>query len=163
VSVVVAHESLNGGLAGLARRLKALRGATASAGYDDQVHPETVDDPEGPRTVAEIAMRNNFGIDAPERPFMDISMREGRDILSKYARVAVKKMLDKPSVAAMAPLALAMARSIVDTIDSQVPPPNAAATVAKKGFDHPLIESGYMRANTKAWAKVRGSEKLVEG
>jgi hypothetical protein len=94
---------------------------------------------------------------------MDISMREGRDILSKYARVAVKKMLDKPSVAAMAPLALAMARSIVDTIDSQVPPPNAAATVAKKGFDHPLIESGYMRANTKAWAKVRGSEKLVEG
>jgi len=34
---------------------------------------------------------------------------------------------------------------IVEAIDDGMPPPNAPATIAKKGFDHPLIETGEMR------------------
>ncbi len=34
---------------------------------------------------------------------------------------------------------------IVEAIDEGMPPPNAPATIAKKGFDHPLIETDEMR------------------
>lgn len=163
VSITIQHQEFNGGMAGLIRRIKALSGATASAGYDSETHPETLEDEGGPKTVAEIAYRNNYGLDAPERPFMDIALREGRPLFRKYGAAAVKAMLRKPSAAAMAPLAKAMARSIVDVINSGVDPGNAWATIAKKGFDHPLVESGYMRDHTKAWVKYKQSEVEVGG
>lgn len=39
---------------------------------------------------------------------------------------------------------------IVAAIDEGVPPPNAPSTIAKKGFDHPLVETGEMRDNIEA-------------
>jgi hypothetical protein len=36
---------------------------------------------------------------------------------------------------------------IIDKIDEGMGPPNAPSTIAKKGFDHPLIQFGDMRAN----------------
>jgi hypothetical protein len=34
---------------------------------------------------------------------------------------------------------------VVEKIDSQIPPPNAPATIAKKGSSTPLIDTGQMR------------------
>lgn len=34
---------------------------------------------------------------------------------------------------------------ILKAIDEGYPPPNAPSTIARKGFDHPLIETGEMR------------------
>ena len=38
---------------------------------------------------------------------------------------------------------------IVKAIDDGIPPPNAPSTVKRKGFDHPLVETGEMRDNVE--------------
>lgn len=38
---------------------------------------------------------------------------------------------------------------IVKAIDDDIPPPNAPSTVERKGFDHPLVETGEMRDNVE--------------
>lgn len=38
---------------------------------------------------------------------------------------------------------------IVKAIDDGIPPPNAPPTVERKGFDHPLVETGEMRDNVE--------------
>jgi len=44
---------------------------------------------------------------------------------------------------------------ILDAIDSGFSPPNAPSTIAKKGFDHPLIETGDMRDSLEARVEGR--------
>lgn len=43
------------------------------------------------------------------------------------------------------PTADLVKRLIIEKIDSGMPPPNAPSTIARKGFDHPLIETGELR------------------
>lgn len=99
--------------------------------------------------VAEVAAINEFGAPEagiPSRPFFSGMIAEkSPDWGDKFAKLldlsdydtnrALKRMGDG--------IAGQLRQSIVDTKE----PPNAPSTIAKKGFDKPLIDTGHMLAS----------------
>lgn len=102
---------------------------------------------EGPETVGEVALANEFGTDTiPERSFLrsafDENLPANVALLRKQFERVVQGEIDEPY--ALALVGMKMVNDIRAKIESHVPPPNAEATVKKKGFDHPLVETRQM-------------------
>lgn len=105
---------------------------------------EGVTDPE----IVERALRNEVGDGPPARPFIAPTIdRNYRtyvnallDASSRLLRTERQTQRDLEAVGAL------IAADIQAAIDAMSTPPNAPATVAKKGFNDPLIETGAMRA-----------------
>lgn len=101
--------------------------------------------PRAPIHVAQAAFWANFGMKhAPARPFFtsmieEHSPRWGESLghLAKVYNYDGRKMMTSMGMGIQAQLV----RSIVEWAD----PPNAAATVAIKGFNKPLIDEGIMQ------------------
>lgn len=98
-----------------------------------------------PVLVAQVAFWNEFGTKrAPPRPFMRTTVAKRSTawgtILSK-ALVYYKMDGDK----ALAALGTQMQSDIRESIVNWSSPPNAARTVAIKGFNDPLIDDGTMQ------------------
>lgn len=105
--------------------------------------------------IAEVAVGNEFGYInetgavVPPRPFMQPTLEENK---SKWVRVlkqqitAQQDKIDiKKALSAVGFVAMNDIKNKIDWWAEQGEPRNAAATIAKKGFDSPLINSGMMR------------------
>jgi hypothetical protein len=123
------------GYADMMVRLAGMHSVSILVGIDDE-------DPE----LAEIALYNEFGTldgHVPERSFLRSTMDEGRPKYLRLQEVAVDRMLDglDPRLAYGA-IGLVACADVRRRIRNRVDPPNAASTIAKKGSDTPLVDTG---------------------
>ena len=95
------------------------------------------------------AVFNEMGVaskNIPARPFMRTAFDEAKPRLlrerDKQAAAVVLK--GKSQSAALKALGVILADEIKDQIEGWTTPPNAPSTVAKKGFNDPLVETGDM-------------------
>ena len=95
--------------------------------------------------VAQVAFWNEYGTDtAPPRPFF-------RDMIKSKSGtwgdgIAVQLRENNMDVGkAMEVAGMGIKGQLVESINEFSSPSNAAATVAIKGFDKPLIDTGHMR------------------
>lgn len=107
-------------------------------------------------TVAEIAAVNEFGTEdghIPERSFLRSTFDEQREQMVEDGKKLMGQVLDgkMPVARALGLLGLKLATAVKKKIAGVVPPPNAASTIAHKGSDHPLIDTGRM-LNAITWA-----------
>jgi hypothetical protein len=143
----------------IAEMKKTPGGPHVQVGFLDasKQHDEATKTAGKPVTVVEVALANEFGTDrAPERPFMRTSAKElapkmrelGAKLLAAViaGRMTVDQALDR--------LGLTAQTAIKKTIDDWEIPPNAPATIAKKGANNPLVDTGQMR-NSVQYVKIK--------
>lgn len=105
-----------------------------------------------PPDVAEVALWNEFGTStSPARAFMGPAIDENEGKINRWREEAVNNILDKGWTVqqALEMVGFRMKTLIENKIKSNVPPPNAASTVAGKQRDGLLPKS----------VKVQGIEK----
>ena len=96
--------------------------------------------------VTNVAAQNEFGDGGiPERPFLRPGSRDAMDDVKRH----IKQTVD-PKRAALTDTEAAQCGEIIkgtiqDTIRKVNAPPNAPATIARKGSSNPLIDTGFMR------------------
>lgn len=122
----------------------------------------------GTLTVAEIAVVNEFGTEdghVPARSFVRSTFDEQRDALKETAAELLVDVLfgEKTTRQALGLLGADLAAKIKNKITQGdgVPPPNAPSTVAAKGSDRPLVNTGRM-LNAITW-QVEGEEPETSG
>lgn len=139
--------------------LERAREAAKGAGVSVGVHAaEGAEAEEGGLTVLDVAIFNEFGLGVPERSFLrawiDENEAQNSELLRRAAKMALKG--DKTLHEALELLGMKFAGGIQQRIAQGISPANAPATIAKKGSDKPLIDTGQLRqAITHA---VRGKE-----
>ncbi len=127
--------------------IKAAEQAIQVGFFDGVPHPNAPG-----RTIAEIAAINEFGLPSqniPERPFMLASIRDTS--APSFIAAGFKKMINGTgSVASMrSNTAKRMRDEMKITIIEFSEPGNAPFTIAKKGFDNPLTETGTLAQSVK--------------
>ncbi|MBI4815183.1 MAG: hypothetical protein HY791_02920 [Deltaproteobacteria bacterium] len=124
---------------GLSEILQRMKGAS-KLGITVGVH--------GDGEIATYAAANEFGTDEiPERSFlrstMDTRQTDIANVITKtFERVSNGTLTPRQAGAVIGAWVQAAVRK---TIQSNVPPPNAPATIAKKGSSHTLIDEGRLR------------------
>ena len=125
------------------REVEALKGAKVQVGY---FNPE----------LAFIAACNEYGtkrngkVHSPERSFLratfDANVHEYHALAAKY----IGRVLDGTLTArgALMLIGARMERDVKKAIRDFDDPPNAPSTIARKGFDNPLIETRRMLNET---------------
>lgn len=109
--------------------------------------------------VAEIAIVQEFGstkINVPERSFLRSVTDEKREKYKAVLKSLFSKVLLGTTTVPQA-LDLFGERVVGDVkrkITSIRQPPNAPSTIAKKGFDNPLIRTGTLRSRIKKRVKL---------
>ncbi|MEE5131429.1 hypothetical protein V2J82_13345 [Pseudomonas alliivorans] len=135
------------GLANLAKRMQSLQKTKTKVGFfEDSVYDDGT-------PVATVAAYNEFGTRFhPERPFIQETLQ---DKLTIKKIISVLKLAAQASIqgngsarAIMATLGRIVAREIKITI-ANYPGSNSPRTVAAKGFDRPLYETGKMLESVK--------------
>ena len=105
------------------------------------------------RPVAMIAVWNNDGTPTiPPRPFMDkaaLNMPDNKEFMKALEDTAVKALKGKGSNPEKLVLGSVMTEIIKNEILSTSKPSNKQSTIAAKGFDDPLIETGLMYDSVK--------------
>ena len=95
--------------------------------------------------ILQYAIWNHYGTaNIPKRPFVDLAADRNNN-WQKYVDEAVGNVIDKnTSLRAEAEKVGAIAVKDMKAIikNHEVPPPNGVRTVIKKGFNHPLVETG---------------------
>ena len=121
-----------------------MKGASIQAGYFEGVQS---DDPS--LSLADVAVWNEFGTNdghVPERPFLRPAFDKN---IAKYQAVAKKMLADLKGgiggLRILQTIGALMASDIKKEITNVRTPPNAPETIAAKGFDNPLIESGTLK------------------
>jgi len=138
----MARTTLRGGgklraaLAELSKKVD--RGAAVRAGFFEKAtYPDGT-------PVAAVAAYNEFGTSRiPARPFMrnTIAQHEGQ-WGERLGKALVATGYDTSRCLGLAGESIAL--QIQDSIQQMRTPPNAPATIAQKGFDKPLIDTGQM-------------------
>lgn len=105
--------------------------------------PPTDADP----TLAEIAAYNEFGLGVPERSFLRSTVDAHRGRYIAHLRRGLMRWIDtgEPMEAVLEELGAIAAGDVKDTIRDLTAPPNADATIRKKGSSNPLIDTGRLR------------------
>ena len=135
------------GFDNLARRLKTLSATKVKVGFFEE-------DSYGDGTpVAQVAAWNEYGTSFhPERPFMRETLedRKTRRALLKGMMAAAKATIHNTGNARriLATLGLLITEEIKVTI-ANYPGSNSARTIAAKGFDRPLYDTGKMLESVK--------------
>ncbi len=100
-------------------------------------------------TVAEVAAFNEFGLGVPERSFVRAYVDENgsllREDIRKLALLVVKGK--KTTEEALETLGLKVVGGMQKRISKGIPPPNAPATIRRKGSSKPLIDTGQLRSS----------------
>lgn len=114
---------------------------TSSVGVDSKL-AQTTHPTNGDLTFGQLSAILEY-----ERPHLRPTANKRKNV---WSAVLGKSMLavvrgKKKLKAAMEQVAELMGKDVRATIDAGVPPSNAPSTVAKKGFNHPLIETGAYR------------------
>lgn len=95
----------------------------------------------------------------PARPFMSVGLKTllASPVYTRKYMESYLNILDNNSTAVdeYGRIALTVVPELRDIVDKWSDPPNAPATIKKKGENNPLIDTGKMRDSVKA--KVRGS------
>lgn len=100
--------------------------------------------------VAEVAVANEYGdLTHPPRPFMQPTFNNQKSKWQKVLANTISQQKNNIDVKkALTTVGVVAQDDIKDSIDEWAKngtPRNAPATIAKKGFDAPLIETGQMR------------------
>jgi len=99
------------------------------------------------RNVAAYALANEFGTSKiPSRPWFRNTIDANRPKYVKMMRAAGLRVGKKLALAdALIPVANEMRNDLIKAIQSWRSPPNSPRTVAKKGFNAPLVMTGQMQ------------------
>lgn len=105
-------------------------------------------------TIATIAAVNNFGSadgKIPPRPFLAPAIEKGAPQYQRLAEVMIPKVLSgemamKTLLEQMGNLAEGHVKQEITDLKT---PANAESTIAKKGSDNPLIDSGHLRQSIR--------------
>ena len=94
------------------------------------------------QSVAQVAAWNEFGTThIPSRPFFRQTIAQNKSQWGKQAASVLKAHhYDVPL--ALGAVGEIVKGQLVDTIQNFNQPPNATSTIAKKGFDKPLVDTG---------------------
>lgn len=118
-------------------------------------------------TIATVAAVNNFGSAdgvIPERPFLVPAITKGAPQYQRLAEVMIPKVLSGSM--AMTTLLEQMGNLAEGHVKQEITdirtPPNAASTIAAKGSDNPLIDTGALRQSIRYVIDDTG-EQLEEG
>lgn len=98
--------------------------------------------------VAVYAAANEFGTaKIPERSFIRATTDAETPTLQRMMDAAILRAqtIIIPLADALIPAANHLRTSIINTIQSGPPPPNAASTVKAKGFNSPLVDTGQLQ------------------
>lgn len=140
-------------LAAMHARIKALEGATITVG----VHADAGEYDNGMK-VSDVALINHFGtLDGkiPPRPFLTIAKKESEQAIKSKMMAAAKAASgggDGVAIFKQAGDALAeSARGVIDSVSTLAP--NAPPTIARKGKNHPLYDTGRLRNSIKVKVK----------
>lgn len=110
-------------------------------------------------TIAEVAFWNEFGtITAPERSFMRSTIDENRKDLERETAKLLNEVVEGRIDAKMAldKLGLRIQELIKQKILELNDPPNAPSTIARKGFNNPLVDSRQL------WRSIAFKTTLVK-
>jgi hypothetical protein len=104
---------------------------------------------EGPMTVAQIALMQEYGLGVPERSFLRSWVDENQAMIQEDFRKATAAVLRLKMTFEQAVniLGTKYAAMIQKKIVERIPPKNADSTIASKGSDVPLIDTGVLRAS----------------
>lgn len=109
--------------------------------FDGHIHPKD----NGKNTIAEVAMINELGIGVPQRRFFRETLEEHNNYL-KHLETASRLIITgkmKKKVA-LNDIGAAVEEDVKGKIADNSFKQNDKKTVAKKGFDDPLTETGTM-------------------
>lgn len=99
--------------------------------------------------VIERAVFNEFGTSrgVPERPFFRNAMADNKTKYRAMTRAEARRILagEATMASALGDLGIMAQGDIQQSIVSLRTPPNAPATIARKGSSNPLIDTGEMR------------------
>lgn len=99
--------------------------------------------------VAMVAFWNEYGTKRiPPRPFFRTTVSEQKKNWVLSVQNLMKMHNDPKQV--MGLIGVHMQEQIVQSINTWSDPPNSAYTIAKKGFDKPLVERGIMMRSIKS-------------
>lgn len=100
-------------------------------------------EPDGTSTAL-VAALNNYGTGrVPPRPFFTLAVEKNKGRWPINLGTALKK--NKMNAAtALGLLGLEVKEEIQDEIREMTTPPNAPSTIARKGFDKPLVDTSTM-------------------
>ena len=99
--------------------------------------------------VAMVAFWNEYGTrTADPRPFFRTTVWENKKNWVLSVQNLMKMHNDPKQV--MGLIGVHMQEQIVQSINTWSDPPNSAYTIAKKGFDKPLVERGIMMRSIKS-------------
>jgi hypothetical protein len=129
----------------ITNKILSLNGKTVSAG----IHTDAGNEKNGV-SIAQVATYNEFGTKRiPARPFIRLSFenhnKEWNDVADEQLTAMVNS--GKTASGALSAVGEAMKKDIVSIIgDTSQLRHNAPSTIAKKGFDKPLYETGKLKA-----------------
>lgn len=134
----------------------------AKAGYvKGEPHKAEKGESSSPATIDQIALYNEFGTTTiPPRPFL----RNANNAIQEREREILKRGMEdeKPLSQILREIAEDMRNQIVESINSDLPPPNAESTVRQKhGSSHTLIDTGQLRLSVRIATVVDGKEKML--
>lgn len=152
------------GLTEITKRIAELRGTRLYVGVVGPRASELTED--GRLTNAENAAIQQYGL-APKhytkRDFLKGPFtRERSRVSSILRRVAGRVLrLQMTPEQSLDEAGYELERIVLEAIDAHVKPENAPATVEKKGFNHPLVETNNL-SNAISHRIVRGSGDVLE-
>ena len=114
---------------------------------------------EGLVTVAEVAFWNEFGTStSPERSFLRSTIDENRPDLDKLTAALIKEILlgKIDTEKALQKIGLKIQELIKKKILEYNEIPNALSTVARKGFNNPLVNTRRLWRSIAHKARIKG-------
>ena len=119
-----------------------LQNARIKIGFPEESH-ETLSHHEGV-TALHKAVRNNYGIGVPKRPFMQVAFYQNKE---KYDKIVLKSFskiedIDLPTI--LNKIGLVASNDVKNAIIALRSPPNAQSTIDEKGSSNPLVDSGHL-------------------
>ena len=131
-------EKLQAHIRGMAQKLSA--GKTLRVGF-----LETAKYPNG-TNVAQVAFWNEYGTqDIPPRPFFRTLIAEKSSSWGRNLGVALTET-NNDTTKALLKVGAHINDQLTNSIRNFSSPGNAPSTIAKKGFDKPLLDTGFMES-----------------
>ena len=140
-----AKETLDG--IRLKRLIKKLQNFKIEVGFNEDSGSYPAEEGDESVTLANVAAWNEFGSErSPARPFMKQTVIDYKGKIAKRANRALKKAINgggaKEALNSIGSYTKGRIQKEIRDGDWE---PNAASTIARKGSDKPLIDTGQMR------------------
>jgi hypothetical protein len=134
-------------LQGLNKRMKALRKARIKLGIVGPNASQAHDAQSG-MTISMVATFHEFGLGVPQRSFLRDWATEEKKEIQRVLKWVVGRVVQGMDVKDALDVAGAKFVGMVQKrISRRIDPPLAASTIARKGSDVPLIDTGLLRTS----------------